>query len=152
MGANSEENKESFWTFLLSHHPPEEYHRCLQITIAGRTFHSCARCTGSYFGFVCGILMVYYSIPLPILWVDIIIFLFPAPGIIDWGTQTFNLRESRNSIRVITGLLYGFAIPIAVQELVYGLLWYRVFPVKPVASFIIYFILLGLVTYRRSKD
>ena len=152
MEANTKDNKDSFWSFLLSHHPPEEYHRCLQINIGKKTIHTCARCTGSYIGFIIGIALVYYYISLPMLWLDIIIFIFPAPGVIDWGTQTYGLRESRNAIRVITGILYGFAIPIAVQELIYGFLFYRILPIKPIVAFVFYFMILGLIAYRRSQN
>jgi uncharacterized membrane protein len=37
-------------------------------------------------------------------------FLLSVPAVIDWSTQTLGLRESRNSIRSITGFLLGYAV------------------------------------------
>jgi uncharacterized membrane protein len=40
----------------------------------------------------------------------LIAFLVSLPATIDWSTQTLYMRESRNPLRALTGLLLGFAV------------------------------------------
>jgi uncharacterized membrane protein len=57
------------------------------------------------------VVLVAYFIGLRFpLWLYLpLISVLPIPVIVDWFTQSCKLRESRNSIRVGTGLLFGIA-------------------------------------------
>jgi uncharacterized membrane protein len=77
-------------------------------------FPICARCTGQLTGIMPAILLFFiYGLMLPI----IISFLLIIPMLIDGFTQTFMQRESKNSIRFITGLLFSFGF-------IHFLLWW----------------------------
>lgn len=80
--------------------------------IPNRSFHYkckqfpvCARCTGILLGY-CTIPLFYFGIiKTPVIIIAIII----IPLIIDSITQYSGLRESNNTLRLITGILAGFA-------------------------------------------
>lgn len=42
--------------YLLSHHEPEDYHKCWRLQAFGHHHHLCARCTGIYPGILAGLL------------------------------------------------------------------------------------------------
>jgi len=80
-------------------------------------FPVCARCTGFYISiFVYTIL----AMNITIIYTDyttIISILLLIPFIIDGITQLFELRESNNILRLITGLLGGFGLMILFKTL-----------------------------------
>lgn len=96
---------------FISHHEPPYMHRCWRIPIGGRTLYICARCSS----LVAGILLAFN---LNLLFFRIEVnpvtffgaFLLSLPAVIDWSSQTLWLRESRNPIRAITGVLLGIAV------------------------------------------
>lgn len=51
-------------------------------------------------------------------------FLLSIPAVIDWSTQTLELRESLNFIRAITGFLLGYAVGLvlASNDIIYWIL------------------------------
>ncbi|MDR2738783.1 MAG: DUF2085 domain-containing protein [Treponema sp.] len=73
----------------------------------GRQFHICARCTGIFCGFFLFPVLLPFKINFIILFIIISTIFISADGL----TQLFKLRESNNSLRFITGMLYGIAFP-----------------------------------------
>lgn len=78
----------------------------------GRSFHFgirkypvCARCTGIYVGQLIGIVLYFTYVPSLYLCLAIAI-----PMIVDGFTQLRTSYESTNNRRLITGLLFGYAI------------------------------------------
>lgn len=70
--------------------------------IKKRQFPVCARCTGCFIGYFIGFLLHFVcEIPLYICILLCLIML------IDWLIQYFNIRESNNFRRLLTGLLCG---------------------------------------------
>ncbi len=98
------ETMTSIARLLLEHHPPWLRSRCLCLRLFERKIYVCARCTGTLLGALAAfILGLKISDPL-------IITLLAMPALMDWGTQKTGLRESSNSLRVITGFTLGSAI------------------------------------------
>ena len=142
MDKKKKKKKDSFG--FCSHHRKghiDYYTHTFRVSIRGNDFYLCARCTGIYsaflsFSFV-GILFGYSFFqnrfdPYLSLLFSII---FVLPLLADWGTQKLKLRESRNSLRFITGFIFGigfwfaqFTLEIYVFELlamgIYSLIMY----------------------------
>lgn len=76
----------------------------------GHQFPVCSRCTGLIIG--SAFFMIYsYLNPLNYTFNTLIVsIILQLPYIIDGTTQYFNLRESNNILRLITGLLGGVGI------------------------------------------
>ncbi len=51
-------------------------------------------------------------------------FLLSVPAVIDWSTQTLEMRESRNIIRALSGFLLGYAVGLvlASNDVIYWIL------------------------------
>ncbi|MEM4161191.1 MAG: DUF2085 domain-containing protein, partial [Thermoplasmata archaeon] len=84
----------------------------------GNQMPFCARCTGIFFGLAIGTLCLGFVNMDIKLW---LIFLLLAPMGVDGVTQdflTFLHYESTNPVRVITGLLGGFALALAIAFIV----------------------------------
>lgn len=78
----------------------------------GYKFPVCSRCMSIYLGMVLGI--VFYLLKKdkhhpPPLWLFIILIL---PLALDGGSQLIGLRKSFNTLRFITGLIAGIAVPV----------------------------------------
>lgn len=77
------------------------------LSFKGRYFPVCARCTGIYIGILL-ILLLNYFIDLnygtDLFFLPLVLM---VPMAIDGATQLLKWRESRNWIRVMTGLLFG---------------------------------------------
>ncbi len=71
--------------------------------IFGHQLPVCARCTGIYFGALAGSFFAREKSPSPLFLVAALI-----PMALDGGTQLF-LRESTNVLRLVTGVIAGFA-------------------------------------------
>ena len=88
------------------------------IKISNYTFPLCARCSG--------ILLGYFILPLLFIQSQIIkwwfIPLLMIPLLIDGFTQKWNWRESNNSLRITTGILFGIAQSILIVKTVILLL------------------------------
>jgi len=94
---------------MLSHHPPERLHRTICLGVGGKNVYLCARCTGKYSSLIAVLIVYFIGLRFP-LWLYLpLISVLSIPAIVDWFTQSCKLRESRNLIRVGTGLLLGIA-------------------------------------------
>ncbi|WP_295115154.1 DUF2085 domain-containing protein [uncultured Methanobrevibacter sp.] len=92
---------------LICHRKPER-----SFFIGNHQFPVCARCTGFYSGLAVFLIYNYffkieYSLSLLILSVILLI-----PVSIDGFTQLFNLRESNNTLRFLTGFIGGIGLII----------------------------------------
>lgn len=101
------------WEYLLSHHLPARFNRTITIRGRIRTYHVCARCTGQLFGLFAWVatFAAFAALRLSIFdhRVQLLFALLPLPAALDWFTQATGGRESRNSLRVISGALLGAA-------------------------------------------
>ena len=94
----------SVWNYICHRRPERSFF------FRGHQFPVCARCTGFYIsGIATIILSKFYPIPFDINTVILGIILL-IPCAIDGFTQLFELRESNNTLRLITGLLGGFGL------------------------------------------
>ncbi len=83
----------------------------------GKQFPVCARCTGFYISGIATIILInLFPIPysLTTLLLGIILLI---PCAIDGFTQLFEMRESNNTLRFITGILGGIGL-IFVYEII----------------------------------
>ena len=93
--------------FFLSHHRPEESHRC--VCIAG--LHLCARCLGLYpdmFAMIAA--QVVKRAPLSWPYDEYVAFLLAAPAMLDWIRGRFDPWTGSNFSRVTTGALLGVSL------------------------------------------
>ena len=92
---------------LLSHNTPENLDRTIHLDFWGRNVYLCARCTGIYSGILIVLISWFLGFNFP-TWLYLPLFsILPIPSAVDWITQSCNIRESRNSIRICTGSLFG---------------------------------------------
>ena len=83
----------------------------------GRQFPVCARCTGFYISGIASIfLFKFYPLPCNLTTILIGILLL-VPCALDGGTQLFEMRESNNTLRFITGILGGVGL-IMIYEVI----------------------------------
>jgi len=83
------------------------------LKIHNYTIPLCSRCTGQIIGIILAIILFIFDFKLSL----IISFLLMIPMVLDGFTQTFLRRESKNVIRLTTGLLFSFG-------LIYFTLWW----------------------------
>ena len=84
----------------------------------GHQFPVCARCTGFYITGITSIILInLYPVPysLTTLLIGIILLI---PCAIDGFTQLFEMRESNNILRFITGLLGGVGIILVYEMMI----------------------------------
>jgi len=111
---------------LLSHHKPEKLHRTIHVSFRGRNVYLCARCTGKYTGILSVFVTWFLGFNFP-GWLYLPLFsILPVPSIVDWIMQSCKLRESRNTIRVCTGYLFGISEGFFLLMLVKGM--FSLFP------------------------
>ena len=124
-----EKKKEPFG--FCSHHRrghKDFFEHTFRISIRGRDYYFCARCTGIYsafFSFLLGGIILRYSVLQNRIegYLSLILsIIFVLPLLIDWGTQKLLLRESTNPIRFITGFIFGIGFWF-VQFTVFIFLW-----------------------------
>ncbi|NVM00735.1 MAG: DUF2085 domain-containing protein [Candidatus Helarchaeota archaeon] len=112
MGTKIEKLKNMIHLFF-SHHTEEYYNRTFTISVRGKEFHICARCSGVVICFLVSFsYFILKKIELESTFSLILATLLVIPVLIDWGTQKLGYRESINSIRFITGSLLGFGIAL----------------------------------------
>jgi uncharacterized membrane protein len=108
---------------LLSHNPPENLDRTIHLRFWNKNLYLCARCTGIYSTILIVFIAWYLGYDFP-PWLYLPLFaLLPIPGAIDWITQSCNLRESNNWIRVSTGSLIGVSQAIFFLSIIKGMLF-----------------------------
>ncbi len=101
----------NYWERILAHR------HWITIRPFGRELHLCARCSGVVLGFTTSEILpqilvssMNYSIPFHLgLSVSLVLAL---PSIIDWTTQSLNLRQSKNNLRLLTGFLEGLGVGV----------------------------------------
>jgi len=86
---------------LLCHRRPER-----SFTILGRESPLCSRCTGLTIGVLGFIVLALLSLQIP-LSAGLALM---VPMLIDGGSQLFNMRESNNALRFMTGLFFAFGL------------------------------------------
>lgn len=97
------------------HRMPE---RCLHFK--GKPMRLCARCFAMLLGYMCTPLAVAIHLVLP-FWVP---FIMAIPLVIDGFTQRWGWRQSSNSIRFITGILFGIGQSILISTIVWTIVQY----------------------------
>ena len=99
---------------IICHRIPER-----SFFIKGYQFPVCARCTGFYISLIIYFTYTYYYFVdyNPFLLSFAILLLIPTA--IDGLTQLFELRESNNTLRFITGILGGLSLGILIKALKY---------------------------------
>jgi uncharacterized membrane protein len=96
---------------LISHHQPPFMNRCWHLTVRGHTLHVCARCSALLLGVILAMTLQFRFLYIPVTPIAFFgAFLLSLPAVVDWSTQTLELRESRNRVRATTGGLLGFAV------------------------------------------
>ena len=94
--------------YILSHHLPKDYRRCIKFKNNNKVYFICSRCFGLYFGFF--IFLILFFVFQDILYnTNFVLYLFPLPAIIDWSIHRFSVYQGTNSLRVATGFLLGIA-------------------------------------------
>ncbi|MHA1916759.1 MAG: DUF2085 domain-containing protein [Candidatus Ranarchaeia archaeon] len=141
------------WFYFLSHHEIDELDHCICIDKKNSRlpFAFCARCSGSVIGFVISLILLSFSLNFSELILDIIAFIFPLPAIIDWGTQSIGKRKSKNIIRILTGILYGYAVLPTTHSLLSKVMDFSILFMKPLMAFLIYFVLVTIITKKKME-
>lgn len=101
--------------YLLSHHEPDEYHRCYAPTVGGRRVRLCARCLGVYPGIAVGLLAALAPSPLPTGLLAVAS--LPLPALVDWAATAFTARRGWNPVRTATGAALGYAYGVGLVAL-----------------------------------
>jgi uncharacterized membrane protein len=91
--------------YLLSHHEPQNYHRCHRLEVRGRPVHLCARCSGVYPGIAVGIGLFFADVLTPVQLV--LVACLPLPALLDWCLTHFRPPDGSNAVRTVTGGLLG---------------------------------------------
>ena len=94
--------------FALSHHYEGRISRTFSIRFRGWEQQFCTRCTAQWASFCSfGCVLWFYSFdPGNLLWAAILAML-PLPAMVDWLTQSWELRDSTTVNRVVTGSALG---------------------------------------------
>lgn len=89
-------------SYLICHRLPER-----SFFFKGHQFPVCARCTGFYIGFGLCILLRYFGLIPKFSFNLIIACILATPLIYDGTTQLLELRKSNNTLRFVTGVMFG---------------------------------------------
>jgi len=89
------------FSLCACHRLPERSIKCF-----GLEKFFCSRCIGIFFGGIIGIGFITFNVHIPISSAIVLI----IPLIVDGLTQAAGLRESTNVLRLLTGVLFGFAL------------------------------------------
>jgi len=93
-------------------------HRTWSISFRGHTLHICARCSALLAGIILALYVHTFILYIPINPLTFFgAFLLSLPAIVDWSTQTLQIRESRNPMRALTGFLLGYAVGFVLSSL-----------------------------------
>lgn len=104
--------------YLLSHHTPDQYHRCYTLRMRGRTVRLCARCLGIYPGIAVGFAVFVFGLfgSFQLLLVATL----PMPALVDWTVTHLYYPDGRNRIRTVTGVALGVGYGLGVGHLLVG--------------------------------
>ena len=93
--------------FLLSHHPPEQHHRCVRVG----AWSVCARCLGLY-PLLFLLLGLQIALGAPTGWPGDpwIALLLPLPALVDWARGRFDPLTGTNPSRLATGALLAVGL------------------------------------------
>ena len=99
------------WTIILAHR------HWINLRLSKYEVHICARCLGTTVGYFFSIFILsnidlHVFNLLPPHWQIILPFLLALPSGIDWLTQTWSLRMSKNSLRLSFGFLVGLGVAL----------------------------------------
>jgi len=88
-------------------------------------FPVCARCTGFYLGILISFPIIFISLKY-LSGIDLFILgvLLLIPMFIDGITQFFEIRESNNILRFITGLIGGLGITILIFKILLNVFYF----------------------------
>jgi uncharacterized membrane protein len=84
----------------------------ITINFNGKQVKLCARCFGTVIGFLATLLplsLIEFKASLNLFYLCIAL---ATPSIIDWLTQSWKLRDSKNSLRLITGFTNGSSVAL----------------------------------------
>lgn len=88
------------WGHRVCHQKPER-----SFHFGGKQFPVCARCMGIYIGVIVGLAVSFFWMPPLLACVALLL-----PLSVDGIAQSLTQYESSNGRRLITGLLFGYAI------------------------------------------
>ena len=131
---------------LLSHHMPEKLHRTIRVGFRGRNVYFCARCTGIYSGILSVFVVSFFRFIFPTWLILPLIALLPLPSAVDWVSQSCKKRESRNTIRIVTGFLLGIGEGLVILLLLKGLFILFLQALVIVGAYILSILLIALKT------
>ncbi len=97
---------------LLAHHGAAQFDRCYTVEFDGRTIRICARCLGIYPGILLGILAFMFGPPTSRS--IVLVYVLPAPALIDWARTTNQPAAGSNSVRTGAGLMLGYGYALGV--------------------------------------
>ena len=92
--------REKSYVICFCHHMPER-----SVKFFGLENYLCARCLGTLFGGIFGLILLIFHYYLPVIFV----FPFMLPLILDGLWQALSEYESNNLKRLITGFLFGIS-------------------------------------------
>ena len=101
-------------TYALSHHTPQNHHRCYRVG-GDDGVRLCARCTGIYLALPLGIataasgLLGGYHF--------LVVAVFPLFALLDWSYTAFTDSEGSNPARTASGAFLGFAYGIGLVRM-----------------------------------
>ena len=98
----------SLLNLVLTHHTGSRVNRTIGLRVLSWEQRFCTRCSGQWMATAaCVALMLAFrwEIALPI-WM-VVLSLLPMPALLDWITQTWGIRESSTTLRMITGSILG---------------------------------------------
>jgi len=94
--------------YILSHHLPKDYKRCIKFEVNNKVYLICSRCLGLYLGFII-FLPLFFMFQNFLYNINFILYLLPLPAIIDWSIHRFGIYQGTNSSRIATGFFLGVA-------------------------------------------
>jgi uncharacterized membrane protein len=104
------------WSMIISHHPPC-YYDC---TFRVGSLRVCTRCFGVLLGVLTVIILRVNSHILASIipvWVSL---LLPLPAVVDFTSHRLEWWQSNNTKRLVSGLLLGLAVGVALYNLING--------------------------------
>ena len=103
----------------FAHHYEDRRNRTLTLRILGWEQPLCTQCTSQWVSFgLFAWILPFYSIELATFIWAAVLFLLPLPALVDWVTQSWELRESTTSIRVLTGSALGLGYALGFEAIV----------------------------------